>query len=211
MSGKLPRGQRGQLGRRAAEGPDQVERVSALDGDEVGEGRGILQIKRPGGNVGAEAGGGGKAADAEQAPDRARRDPLLRCAHGGAPAQLQADGVVHARGLRRTRHLAAFGAAPPERPLAVDMLAGGDRSQHKIAMIRDARRDRHHVDVAIGDQRRPARIRLGRAEGMRGLVGGLLAAGRDGRERQTVQALYGRHMRVAGPAAASVRSDDSDR
>ena len=112
--------------------------------------------------------------------------------------------MVHARRSSRARHLVAFRAAPAQRPLAVHVLAPGDCRQNKLPVIRHAGGYRHDVDVPIGDQRRPAGIRLGNAERVRSLVGRFLLVGRKGSQREAAQALHGRHVRIAGPPATGI-------
>ena len=90
------------------------------------------------------------------------------------------------------------------------MLAGCERSQHQLTMVRNPGGDRHEVDAGRPDQVDAAAIGSRNAKGPGGRIRRLPAVRGDRGELQTIERLDRRNVPVPRPAAFSARTDDPD-
>ena len=82
-----------------------------------------------------EGDGAGIEARAERASNRAGGDQLTRLPRGGVLPCLQSDGYMNTGPACSDRQFLAFGEIAAQRPLAINVLARGQRVQDQFAMI----------------------------------------------------------------------------
>ena len=126
--------------------------MRTLDRDQVGEVGRILKIDERCRDDGAESGRRRVGADAQNPSDCAGRDQIMCPPNDRAAAQLKSDRGVNASPASRFCHLLRLCHAAAERPLTVDVHAGGDCGEHQFAVVRNPGRNRDQVDATSTDQ-----------------------------------------------------------
>ena len=127
--------------------------------------------------------------------DKAGLDQFLHVHHGRIDAGLQADRGDEPLGLGQRRQLHGLGRRPPERPFAIDVLAGLQCRLGRRVVRRHAHDDGDRVDLRRGDhlapvvEGQPGALRLARRLG---------AVGPGGADRRQLHIRTGLHRRQVG-------------
>ena len=89
--------------------------------------------------------------DGHHLADKAGLDQFLHVHHRGIDAGLQTDRGDEPFGFGELRQFHRLGRRPPQRPFAIDVLAGLERRLGRCVMRRHAHDDGHRVDLRRGD------------------------------------------------------------
>ena len=147
--------------------------------------------------------------DRHHLADIAGLDQFLHVHHGGIDAGLQADRGDEPLGLGQRRQFHGLRRRPPERPFAIDVLAGLQRRLGRRVVRRHAHDDGDRVDLRRGDHLAVVVEGQPRAVGLARRLGAVGPGGADRGQLDIRAGLHRRQVRARRPGAPDAGADQA--